>query len=83
VRRKCKNDEFPKPISLSNHRICWDEQEVDAWLATRKQARDLSETTRTESEPVQNPLLGHNGGPPLDQPARASPAKTARPGRPT
>lgn len=35
LRRKCKAGEFPKPISVSDRRIAWIEDEVDAWLADR------------------------------------------------
>jgi predicted DNA-binding transcriptional regulator AlpA len=40
LRRKCKADEFPKPISLSEKRIAWDEAEVDDWLAAKASERD-------------------------------------------
>jgi prophage regulatory protein len=35
LRRKVRSGEFPKPISLSNRRIAWREDEIDEWLATR------------------------------------------------
>ena len=42
LRRKCKAGEFPKPIPVSERRICWIEAEVDAWLAAKERARDTS-----------------------------------------
>jgi len=41
LRRKVKAREFPEPIALSNRRIAWRENEIDAWLASRpRSARD-------------------------------------------
>jgi prophage regulatory protein len=40
LRRKWKANEFPRPISISAHRIAWIEAELDAWLAAKAQARD-------------------------------------------
>ena len=40
LRRKCKADEFPKPLQLSDRRISWIEEEIDQWLADRAAARD-------------------------------------------
>jgi predicted DNA-binding transcriptional regulator AlpA len=37
LRRKCKNGEFPQPISLSSHRIAWFEEDLDRWLADKAQ----------------------------------------------
>jgi predicted DNA-binding transcriptional regulator AlpA len=31
LRRKVKANEFPAPISVSDHRIGWDEDEIDEW----------------------------------------------------
>ena len=39
LRRKWKAGEFPKPVTVSDHRIAWIEAEVDAWLAAKAQAR--------------------------------------------
>jgi predicted DNA-binding transcriptional regulator AlpA len=44
LRRKCKADEFPKPIALSDHRIAWRESEVDDWLASRPRRENISGT---------------------------------------
>ena len=30
---------FPSPFELTPGRVAWDEEEVDAWLATKKAAR--------------------------------------------
>jgi Prophage CP4-57 regulatory protein (AlpA) len=35
LRRKVKAREFPEPVALSNCRIPWREDEIDAWLASR------------------------------------------------
>jgi predicted DNA-binding transcriptional regulator AlpA len=40
LRRKCKAGEFPKPISISDKRIAWAEDEIDQWLATKRSERD-------------------------------------------
>jgi DNA-directed RNA polymerase alpha subunit len=40
LRRKVKAKEFPAPISVSDHRISWDEDEIDEWLAAKKRARN-------------------------------------------
>jgi prophage regulatory protein len=40
LRRKCNSNEFPKPISISEKRIAWDEAEIDEWLAAKLRARD-------------------------------------------
>jgi predicted DNA-binding transcriptional regulator AlpA len=40
LRRKVKAKEFPAPISVSDHRIGWDEAEIDEWLAAKKRARN-------------------------------------------
>ena len=44
LRRRCKAGEFPKPITVSDHRIAWIEAEIDAWLAAKKPARDTRTT---------------------------------------
>jgi prophage regulatory protein len=38
--RMIANGEFPRPIHLSVNRIAWIESEIDAWIASRIQARD-------------------------------------------
>ena len=35
LRRKVKAREFPQPVALSDRRIAWREDEIDAWLASR------------------------------------------------
>jgi prophage regulatory protein len=40
LRRKVKAREFPAPIPLSDARIAWVEEEIDAWLEERKNQRD-------------------------------------------
>lgn len=35
LRRKVKAGEFPTPVSLSDRRIAWREDEIDDWLASR------------------------------------------------
>jgi prophage regulatory protein len=40
VRRLCKADLFPRPVPLSNRRIAFVEEEVDAWIAAKLKARD-------------------------------------------
>ena len=39
LRRKWKAGEYPKPIRISEHRICWVEAEVDAWVDAKERAR--------------------------------------------
>lgn len=34
-----KEEGFPPPIKLSRRAVAWDEQEVDAYLTQRKEAR--------------------------------------------
>jgi prophage regulatory protein len=36
LRRKASAGEFPKPISLSAHRIAWSEASIDSWLADKE-----------------------------------------------
>jgi prophage regulatory protein len=40
LRRKIKAHTFPAPIPVSDARIAWIEEEVDAWLEERKNQRD-------------------------------------------
>jgi prophage regulatory protein len=40
VRRLVGAGEFPAPVQLSPHRICWVESEIDEWLKARIAARD-------------------------------------------
>ena len=35
LRRKVKAGEFPEPVALSDRRIAWREDEIEAWLASR------------------------------------------------
>jgi len=39
-RRLCKSRKAPAPIELVPSRIAWDEEEIDSWLAAKKQERD-------------------------------------------
>jgi prophage regulatory protein len=39
LRRKVKDGSFPPPIRLSDRRIAWREDDVDAWLADRPTVR--------------------------------------------
>jgi prophage regulatory protein len=39
LRAKVKAGEFPAPISLSEGRIAWIEQEIDAWIEQRAALR--------------------------------------------
>ena len=36
-----KAGKFPKRISVSAHRVAWDEQEIDSYIAERAAARDM------------------------------------------
>ena len=36
--RWVKDGKFPKPFKLGENSTCWDASEVDAWLASRKEA---------------------------------------------
>jgi prophage regulatory protein len=45
LRKKCKAGEFPKPIQISDKRIAWIEDEIDAWLAAKLKARDEGNCT--------------------------------------
>jgi prophage regulatory protein len=40
LKRKCDSGNFPRPIQVSDRRIAWIEEEVDAWLAARVAERD-------------------------------------------
>jgi prophage regulatory protein len=40
LRRKVKAREFPKPVPVSDSRIAWLQEEVEAWIASRQAARD-------------------------------------------
>jgi prophage regulatory protein len=40
LRRLSKADLFPKPVALSNRRIAFVEEEIDAWVAAKIAARD-------------------------------------------
>lgn len=40
VRRLSKVDRFPKPVPLSNRRIAFVEDEIDAWIAAKIASRD-------------------------------------------
>jgi predicted DNA-binding transcriptional regulator AlpA len=64
-----KKQDFPQRVILGPNSVGWVTSEVSEWVETRIRARDLGR---------QRP----DGGPPQNRPARASPAKTARPGRP-
>lgn len=35
LRRKVRDGSFPAPIKLSERRIAWPEEAIDAWLAER------------------------------------------------
>lgn len=37
--RWTKNGTFPKPFKIGENSTVWDAAEVDAWLATRKEAK--------------------------------------------
>jgi predicted DNA-binding transcriptional regulator AlpA len=56
LRRKCKAGEFPKPIQLSDRRICWLAEEVDKFIADRAAERDgqgmLSRSDTALDEPA-------------------------------
>ena len=45
--RKCKDGTFPAPIQLSTRRVGWDEDEVDAWLASRNTANWAAPVVRS------------------------------------
>ena len=40
LRRKAKAGEFPATVSLSDSRIAWIEEEIDAWIAERAAQRE-------------------------------------------
>jgi prophage regulatory protein len=40
TRRLSKSGRFPKPVQLSNRRIAYIEEEIDAWIAAKLAARD-------------------------------------------
>jgi predicted DNA-binding transcriptional regulator AlpA len=40
LRRLCKADLFPRPVPLSNRRIAFVADEVDAWVSAKIKARD-------------------------------------------
>jgi len=40
LRRLVKEGKFPAPVPISDRRIAWIEDEVDAWLAARVAQRD-------------------------------------------
>ena len=42
--RSIKNYGFPRPYKLSPQRVAWDEAEIDAWLASRRQPVPPDET---------------------------------------
>jgi hypothetical protein len=47
----CKSREAPAPMELGSGRIAWDEEEIDSWLAAKKQERDRkAEFDRARSE---------------------------------
>jgi prophage regulatory protein len=39
LRRKCNAGEFPKPVPLSEQRIAWLEDEIDAWIEAKAAQR--------------------------------------------
>ena len=65
LRRRCKAGEFPKPITVSDHRKAWIEAEIDAWLAAKKPARD----TEPPVHAVEESLPREWDAPPLATPA--------------
>ena len=40
LRRLIIGGRFPRPVHVSERRICWIEGEVDAWIESRLRARD-------------------------------------------
>jgi prophage regulatory protein len=53
LRDLCAEGKFPKPVQLSEARIAWIEDEVDAWQAAKAAARTEPATERaaTSSAP--------------------------------
>jgi prophage regulatory protein len=51
LQRKVAAGEFPRPVSLSTHRIAWVEQEIDQWLADRLTARVPVDPARAKWRP--------------------------------
>ena len=45
LRRKVKAGEFPAPVQVSDRRIAWREDDVDAWIAGLE----------TQGQPAQSP----------------------------
>lgn len=40
IRRLIKDGKFPAPIRLGENRVAWIEDEIDAWLESKRQERD-------------------------------------------
>jgi predicted DNA-binding transcriptional regulator AlpA len=51
LRRKCNAGEFPKPIPISEKRIAWDEHEINAWLASKREVRDAGKAEARGAKP--------------------------------
>jgi prophage regulatory protein len=57
TRRLSKIGRFPKPVQLSNRRIAYVEEEIDAWIAAKLAARDDLDPAALEVEPRSGPGL--------------------------
>jgi predicted DNA-binding transcriptional regulator AlpA len=60
LRRKVKAEEFPAPISVSEHRISWDEDEIDEWLAAKKRARNNGPSPARSIKNFGSPTTGRH-----------------------
>jgi prophage regulatory protein len=51
LRDLVRDGKFPKPVELSEARIAWIEDEVDAWQATKAAQRDADRSTSPTPTP--------------------------------